>query len=143
MAKTTKTQKTEDKKQMPSGECSDPKCPFHGELSVRGRVFRGTVIRKFSKRITIEFERTLYIRKFERYAKSKTKLHAWLPECFVNQINVGDYIEIQECRKLSKIVSFVVMKKIRGKNEKANIEASDFASEENKRNSERGREDKK
>jgi small subunit ribosomal protein S17 len=97
--------------------CNDIKCPFHGELSLRGRVFRGEVKKKFSKRIVIEFERTLYLKKYERYAKSKTKLHARLPDCLADSINVGDYIEINECRPLSKIISFVVTKKIRSKGE--------------------------
>lgn len=95
--------------------CNDPKCPFHGTLKARGRVFRGTVIKKFPKRIVIEFERTLYVEKYERYSKSKTKLHARLSDCLAPSINVGDYIEIVECRPLSKIIKFVVMKKIRDK----------------------------
>lgn len=105
--------KTEVKQQETSGSCNDIKCPFHGELSLRGRVFQGTVIKKFPKRLTIEFERTIYLRKYERYAKSKTKLHARLSDCLAPSINVGDYIEIQECRPLSKIITFVVTKKIK------------------------------
>ncbi len=93
--------------------CSDPKCPTHGSLRTRGRIFRGAVVRKFPKRIAIEFERTLYIKKYERYAKTKTRLHARLPDCMADSINVGDYIEIMECRPLSKIIKFVVTKKIR------------------------------
>ena len=27
----------------PQGECSDPYCPFHGNLSVRGQVIEGVV----------------------------------------------------------------------------------------------------
>ena len=51
----------------------DKNCPIHGNLKVRGRIFEGIVIKKFHKRITIEFERMNYIRKYERYTKSKTK----------------------------------------------------------------------
>ena len=65
----------------------------------------------------IEFERTIYIQKYERYAKSKTRLHARLPDCLAESINVGDYIEIRECRPLSKIISFIVTKKIRAREE--------------------------
>ena len=93
--------------------CTDVKCPFHGDLSVRGRAFSGTVIKKFPKRVCIEFERTVYIRKYERYAKAKTKLHARLPDCLEKSINIGDYIEIKQCRPLSKIIHFVVVKKIK------------------------------
>ncbi len=108
----TKTKaKTENKETEVS--CTDVRCPFHGTLSLRGRTFKGTVIKKFPTRVSIEFERTVYVRKYERYAKSKTKLHAKLPACLEKEINVGDYIEIKECRKLSKIINFVVIKKIR------------------------------
>lgn len=101
-----------------SQSCNDIQCPFHGILSARGRVFKGTVIKKFPRRITIEFERTIYIRKYERYLKKKTKIHARLPDCLKDEINVGDYIEVQECRPLSKIIHFVTIKKIRDGGEK-------------------------
>lgn len=113
--------KTEDKMQekMKDGAiCNDIKCPVHGELSLRGRKFGGIVVRKFPKRIAIEFERTVYIRKYERFAKAKTRLHARLPDCLAGGINLGDYVEIVECRPLSKIISFVVTRKIRSREEK-------------------------
>jgi len=49
-------------------------------IGTRGRIFEGIVIKKFPKRVTISFERMIYVRKYERYAKSKTKIHARLPE---------------------------------------------------------------
>ena len=86
------------------------------KIGTRGRVFEGRVIKKFPKRVTIEFERMIYIRKYERYAKSKTKIHARLPED-MEDINVGDLIRVQECRPLSKIIHFIVIKKIKDKEE--------------------------
>ncbi len=80
-------------------------------LGTRGRTFKGTVIKKFPKRVVIEFERTIYIKKYERYSKRKTKLHARLPEEMTKEINLGDYIEIRECRPLSKIIHFIVIGK--------------------------------
>ena len=94
--------------------CSDTDCHIHGNLKTRGRIFEGKVIKKFYKRVVIEFERTSYIRKYERYKKSKTKIHARLPNCMKDDINVGDYIRVQECRPLSKIIHFAVIEKIRG-----------------------------
>jgi small subunit ribosomal protein S17 len=85
-----------------------------GSISLRGRGFKGTVIKKFPKRVVIEFERTIYVKKYERYAKRKTKLHARLPDSFFNEVQIGDYVEIKECRPLSKIVHFIVTKKITG-----------------------------
>jgi small subunit ribosomal protein S17 len=95
--------------------CHDIDCPTHGELSVRGRAFNGKVIRKFHKRIVIEFERTSYIRKYERYVKLRTKLHARLPICIDKDINIGDFVRIMECRPLSKLIHFVVLNKIQEK----------------------------
>ena len=94
--------------------CDDKFCPIHGSFSARGRSFQGKVIRKFPKRAVIEFERTVFITKYERYARRKTKLHARLPECMINDVNLGDFIEIKECRPISKIIHFVVTKKISG-----------------------------
>jgi len=92
--------------------CNDFACPKHGNISLRGRSFKGTVIKKFSKRVVIEFERTIYIKKYERYAKRKTKLHARLPVCIEDEVNIGDYVEIKECRPISKIIHFVVIGKV-------------------------------
>ena len=94
--------------------CNDKYCSLHGHTSLRGRTFKGKVIRKFPKRVCIEFERTIYIKKYERYSKRKTKLHARLPECMAHDIDIGDYIEIKECRPISKIIHFIVVKKIGG-----------------------------
>lgn len=98
--------------------CADKQCPFHGNLKSRGRSFDGYVIRKFPRRICIEFERIIYVRKYERYMKKKTIIHARLPDCLKDEIKIGDYIEVRECRPLSKIIHFVVIKKIRSKEEK-------------------------
>ncbi|MFH1325725.1 MAG: 30S ribosomal protein S17 [archaeon] len=98
-------------------KCNDIKCNIHGKLKTRGRVFEGTVIKKFPKRVAVEFERMIYIRKYERYAKKKTKIHARLPECTEKNVNVGDLIKVQECRPLSKIVHFIVLSKIKDKEE--------------------------
>ena len=93
-------------------------CHIHGNLKVRGRIFEGKVIKKFHKRITIEFERTVYAKKYERYSKSRTKIHARLPTCMEKEIQIGDSVRVQECRPLSKIIHFVVLGKV--KEEKKN-----------------------
>jgi len=117
MKEKEKIAKAESKKRMAvetiGDLCKDRDCPFHGKLKVRGRIFEGKVIRKFPRRITIGFERMIYIRKYERYAKSKTKIHARLPVCIENNIDIGDTVLIKECRPLSKIIHFVVIKKIK------------------------------
>ena len=85
-----------------------------GTLPLRGRKFEGIVIKKFPGRITIEFERVKPLRKYERYIKIRSKMHARLPK-ELEEIQVGDYIQVQECRPLSKILHHMVTKKIRSK----------------------------
>ena len=92
--------------------CADEQCPFHGKLSVRGRVFEGKVRKKFPRRIVIEFERIVPVKKYERFEKKKTKLHARVPDCMQN-VEVGDYVQIRECRPLSKIIHFALIKIVR------------------------------
>ena len=77
----------------------------------RGRMFEGTVTKKFPKRIVLEFQRTVFVQKYERFYKKKTRIHARLPDSMANEINVGDYIKVQECRPLSKIIHFIVLGK--------------------------------
>ena len=113
-----KTKMEKEKTIVKAQECKDRDCFIHGRLKARGRIFEGKVIRKFDKRITIEFERTVYIHKYERYAKSKTKLHARLPHCMKEEIQIGDLVRIQECRPLSKIIHFVVVGKVNVKGDK-------------------------
>jgi len=119
MKKENKKTKIEESKlaEAPLGICKDKNCHIHGNLKVRGRVFEGEVIKKSDKRVTIEFERMVYISKYERYLKSKTKIHARLQDCMKDKINVGDFIKIQECRPLSKIIHFTVIGKIKGSDE--------------------------
>ena len=114
--------KTKDRESKLSVEtlknCGDRNCHVHGSLKTRGRVFGGKVVRKLHKRIAIEFERMIYIRKYERYARSKIRIHARLPDCMEDLIQVVDLIRVKECRPLSKIIHFVVVDKIKNKDKK-------------------------
>ena len=105
-------EKKKQEAKVEDSSCNDSSCPEHGSLKVRGRTFKGYIIRKLPKRITIEFERTVYIRKYERYMKKKTKIHARLPKCKENEIKIGDYVLVGECRPLSKIIHFVYLNKV-------------------------------
>ena len=76
-------------------------------VGTRGRTFRGIVTKKFDTRVVIEFERTVRIPKYERFAKKKTRLHARIPAEM--NVHVGDLVKVRECRPLSKIIHFVVI----------------------------------
>lgn len=106
----TKTNNKKMKEEM--ADCED-KCNRHGNLSVRGRKFEGVIKRIVGQRAVIEWERIVYHPKYERYSRSRSRLHAHIPKCIVKDINLGDYVEIGECRPLSKITNFVLLRRIR------------------------------
>lgn len=80
-------------------------------VGTRGRVFQGYVTKKFPTRVVVEFERTVYLKKYERFLKDKTRIHARIPQGM--DVSVGDYVEVKECRPLSKIIHFIVTKIVR------------------------------
>lgn len=93
---------------LPEKECKDERCPFHGTLSVRGRLFSGrTVSNKAKNMIVVEHEYPHLIKKYKRYERSKSRIHAYLPPCM--NVKEGDTVRIAECKPLSKTVSFVVI----------------------------------
>ncbi len=95
----------------PEKPCVDENCPFHGRLSTRGRTFVGNVTSdKMSKTVTVSWERKIYIPKYERYEKRRSKVKAHNPECI--NAKMGDKVKIIECRPLSKTKNFVVIEKI-------------------------------
>ena len=92
----------------PRKTCEDILCPFHGKLSVRGKLLSGTVISaKSMKMVVVSREYPHVVSKYQRYERSKSQLHAYLPECI--EVAEGDPVIIAECRPLSKTVSFVVI----------------------------------
>ena len=95
----------ESKKKIEENEKNNP---FNGTLSIRGKIFEGTVINaKANGTIVIQKETPIYFKKFKRFGRSKNKIHAHVP----SNINVeeGDYVIAAECRPISKSVSFVVV----------------------------------
>ncbi|GIU72527.1 MAG: 30S ribosomal protein S17 [Candidatus Nitrosocaldaceae archaeon] len=92
----------------PEEECNDELCPFHGSLPIRGRLFNGIVVsNKAKKMVVIEREYTYLIKKYKRYERRKSKIHAYLPECI--DVEIGDKVTAAECRPLNKTASFVVI----------------------------------
>lgn len=95
----------------PKEKCSDKNCPFHGSLSVRGRILEGIVTSdKMSRTVTVELEYVRKVQKYERYERRTSKLHAHNPPCI--NARVGDKVKIMECKRLSKTKSFVVVQKL-------------------------------
>jgi len=95
----------------PKGKCEDDKCPWHGHLKVRGRVFRGVVVSDRAARTAIvEWDYYNYIPKYERYERRKTRISAFNPACI--NARIGDTVTIGECRPISKTKRFVVIEKV-------------------------------
>ena len=111
----------------PNQKCKDSKCPFHGNLSVRGRHFTGTLVStKMRKTAVVEFGRLHFLPKYERYEKRRTRLKVHNPECI--NAKDGDIVRIVECRPLSKTKNFVIIHKIgQEKGFKAKMEARQSA----------------
>ena len=95
----------------PSASCTDKKCPFHGTLSIRGRIFVGRVISsRMARTVNVEWERRVYIPKYERYLKKRSRVKAHNPDCIAAK--AGDSVRIAECRPLSKTKYFTVLEKL-------------------------------
>ncbi|WP_292461441.1 30S ribosomal protein S17 [Methanolobus sp.] len=93
----------------PEKECNDVNCPFHGQLPVRGQVLVGTVVsNKMDRTVVIQRKHEMLIKKYQRYEKRQSKIHAHNPDCI--DAKVGDIVTIAECRPLSKTKSYVVIK---------------------------------
>ncbi len=94
----------------PKKSCDDKNCPFHGELSVRGRVLEGSVVTaKMDKTVVVRRDYLQYVPKYRRYERRHGHVSAHSPPCL--EVKEGDRVRIAECRPLSKTVSFVVVEK--------------------------------
>ena len=98
----------------PKSECKDKKCPFHGNLKCRGRIFTGTVIStKMQRGANVEWDRKHFIQKYERYEKRRTRVKAHNPECI--NAKEGDIVKISECRPISKTKNFAIIENLGAK----------------------------
>lgn len=96
------------KVQEPKRECTDRNCPFHGSLSIRGKLFDGKVTGNKAKHtITLQKDVPIYFTKFKRYARGKSTIHAHVPSCI--DVESGDNVLTAECRPISKSISYVVV----------------------------------
>lgn len=92
----------------PEEKCESRKCPFHGNLKIRGRTFSGEVVSlKAQKTAVIERHYLKFIPKYERYERRKKKISAHKPDCL--KLNKGEVVRIAECRPISKTKRHVVL----------------------------------
>lgn len=89
-------------------ECADKRCPFHGELAVRGRMLEGTVVStRMQRSVVVQISYTQFDKKYDRYARMRSRITAHTTPCL--PVKVGDVVRIAECRPLSKTKSFVIV----------------------------------
>ncbi|KAK4883968.1 hypothetical protein RN001_000239 [Aquatica leii] len=92
------------------GTYIDKKCPFTGNVSIRGRILTGVVQKmKMQRTIVIRRDYLHYIRKYNRFEKRHRNMSVHLSPCF-RDVEIGDIVTIGECRPLSKTVRFNVLK---------------------------------
>lgn len=92
----------------PARTCDDTNCPFHGTLPVRGNTLEGTVVSDaMAKTVVVEREYDVFVPKYDRYMKRRSRIPAHAPACLGPR--VGDTVQIAGTRPLSKTKSHVVV----------------------------------
>jgi small subunit ribosomal protein S17 len=117
----------------PAKECNDAKCPFHGSLSVKKKSFEGVVVSaRMHNSAVVELSRRVFIKKYERYAKSRITIPVHNPKCI--HAKEGDIVKIFFTRPLSKTIHFVIVenlgRKLDYEMKKAALEEGKFKKEE-------------
>lgn len=94
----------------PENECEDEKCPFHGNVRVRGKTIEGKVVSdRMRNTVVVDLEYIRKDKKYERFKVESSKISAHNPPCI--DAKEGDEVVIMETRPLSKTVRFAVVQK--------------------------------
>lgn len=97
----------------PTASCSDPECPYHGKLPIRGKLRRGIIIKYRAPRTAVmQVDYLHYVKKFQRYERRRSRIHVHVPPCL--EIKEGDLVLAGECRPLAKTVAHVVLSRLEG-----------------------------
>ena len=92
-----------------SGTYVDKKCPFTGNVSIRGKIMKGIVIStKMNRTIIIRRHYLHFIKKYNRFEKRHKNVAAHCSPAF--RVKEGDVVTVGQCRPLSKTVRFNVLK---------------------------------
>ncbi|ONK65822.1 uncharacterized protein A4U43_C06F1330 [Asparagus officinalis] len=93
------------------GTYIDKKCPFTGDVSIRGRILAGTChSAKMNRTIIVRRNYLHFVKKYQRYEKRHSNIPAHISPCF--RVKEGDHVIIGQCRPLSKTVRFNVLRVI-------------------------------
>ena len=98
------------------GSYVDKKCPFTGNVSIRGKILKGVIVTSKMKRTVIVRRDYLhFISKYRRFEKRHKNTAAHVSPCF--RVKEGDVVTLGQCRPLSKTVRFNVLKVEPARNE--------------------------
>ncbi|AFZ79158.1 40S ribosomal protein S17, putative [Theileria equi strain WA] len=96
-------------KEAKEGVYIDKKCPFTGNISIRGRIVKGMVIStKMKRTIIMRVNYLHYVPKYNRFEKRHKNIPCHCSPCFT--VTSGDIVTAGQCRPLSKTVRFNVLK---------------------------------
>merc|ERR1711862_667316 len=88
-----------------NGGFIDKKCPFTGNVSIRGRILTGVVkTTKMKRTIIVRRDFIHLVKKYNRYEKRHSNTPCHVSPAF--RVEVGDVVTIGQCRPLSKTVRF-------------------------------------
>ena len=92
------------------GNYVDKKCPFTGNISIRGRILKGMVLScgKMKNTIIVRRDYLHWVKKYSRYQKHHSNIPAHCSPAF-KRISEGDIVTIGQCRPLSKTIRFNVL----------------------------------
>jgi small subunit ribosomal protein S17 len=92
----------------PKKDCTDKKCPFHGEINVKNEIFRGTVVKKdINRSATISWDHTFSVPKYERFEIRQSRLRVHNPPCI--DAEIGQEVVVARTRPLSKVKHHVIL----------------------------------
>merc|ERR1711990_1315280 len=91
------------------GKYIDKKCPFTGDVYIRGKIIKGVVksAGKMTNTITVRRDYLHYITKYNRYEKRHKMVTAHCSPAF--DARAGDEVVLGQCRPLAKTVIFNVV----------------------------------
>eukprot|EP00824_Muranothrix_gubernata_P003075 TRINITY_DN13835_c0_g1_i1.p1 TRINITY_DN13835_c0_g1~~TRINITY_DN13835_c0_g1_i1.p1 ORF type:complete len:179 (-),score=53.51 TRINITY_DN13835_c0_g1_i1:43-579(-) len=91
------------------GTYIDKKCPFTGNVSIRGRILRGVCVStKMKRTVIIRRDYLHHVPKYNRFEKRHRNMAVHCSPCF--NVEVGDVLTVGQCRPLSKTVRFNVLR---------------------------------
>ena len=90
------------------GNFVDKKCPFTGNVSIRGRILKGLVVStKMKRTVIVRRDYLHYVVKYRRFEKRHKNIAVHCSPAF--PVKDGDVVTIGQCRPLSKTVRFNVI----------------------------------